>query len=328
MEQMPATLTVRQVEVQVHEAGFRTESLVVVTTLVDAKRYPRQEIAALYRKRWLVELDIEAIKVTLGMDVLRCKTPEMVRKEIWTCLLAYNLIRRTMLQAAARNGLSPRQLSFATALQTIAASWMVLALQDGTGNVALVLAQVDRPRRATGRQPSQSRQNPAWKRASEAPPPVDPAPKAGPSSDAARRTRTRHGRPRGRVGSTSAPASLPGGTTDVADLQIVSPVSAPSSDRTCRPVAGRAPPPLAEALRWRSPLAAPILTPRRRRSPCLPRLARPPSSPRLESGSAIRVRNRYWAGKGGARKRLRPGKGQWQSGQEPLLTCKNQNNGS
>jgi putative transposase len=141
--QMPETLTLRQVEVHVDQPGFRTASLVVVTTLVDAKRYPRQDIADLYRKRWLVELDIEAIKVTLGMDVLRGKTPEMVRKEIWTCLLAYNLIRRTMLQAAARNDLSPRQLSFATALQTIAASWMVLPLQEGTGNVALVLVQVD-----------------------------------------------------------------------------------------------------------------------------------------------------------------------------------------
>jgi len=142
-QQMPETLTLRQVEVQVQQPGFRTESLVVVTTLVDAKKYPRQDIADLYRQRWLVELDIEAIKITLGMDVLRCKTPEMVHKEIWTCLLAYNLIRKTMLQAAARNGLSPRQLSFATALQTIAASWTVLPLQEGTVCAALVVAQVD-----------------------------------------------------------------------------------------------------------------------------------------------------------------------------------------
>lgn len=142
-QQMPETLTLRQVEVQVQQPGFRTESLVVVTTLVDAKKYPRQDIADLYRQRWLVELDIEAIKITLGMDVLRCKTPEMVHKELWTCLLAYNLIRKTMLQAASRNGLSPRQLSFATALQTIAASWTVLPLHEGTVCAALVVAQLD-----------------------------------------------------------------------------------------------------------------------------------------------------------------------------------------
>jgi hypothetical protein len=91
----------------------------------------------------LVELDIEAIKITLGMDVLRCQTPEMVRKEIWTCLLAYNLIRKTMLQAAQRNKVSPRQLSFATAVQTVAASWMVLPIASRTSADALVIAQID-----------------------------------------------------------------------------------------------------------------------------------------------------------------------------------------
>ena len=143
-EQMPLTLTLRQVEVQVHQPGFRTEALVVVTTLLNARKYRREEIADLYRRRWQVELDIEAIKITLGMDVLRCQKPEMVRKEIWTCLLAYNLIRKTMLQAARRNELSPRRLSFATAVQTLAASWMILPLARGPSAVVLVSAQRDR----------------------------------------------------------------------------------------------------------------------------------------------------------------------------------------
>jgi hypothetical protein len=102
----------------------------VITTLLDAGKYTKQAIAELYHKRWLVELDIRAIKVTLGMDVLRCKTPEMVRNEVWTCLLAYNLIRRAMLQAAARSVRSPRQVSFTRAMQTVAASWMTLASTD------------------------------------------------------------------------------------------------------------------------------------------------------------------------------------------------------
>jgi hypothetical protein len=84
-------------------------------------------------------LDIRAIKCSLGMDVLRCKTPEMVRKEIWMCLLAYNLIRKTMLQAAMGSGLSPRQLSFANAMQTMAASWGVLPALDHS-RVALMIA--------------------------------------------------------------------------------------------------------------------------------------------------------------------------------------------
>jgi hypothetical protein len=82
------------------------------------------------------------MKVSLGMDVLRCKTPEMVRREIWTCLLAYNLIRQTLLQAASAAGRSPRQLSFTAALQKIAASWMQLAVGDET--MALKLMEAHR----------------------------------------------------------------------------------------------------------------------------------------------------------------------------------------
>jgi len=126
-ESMPASITRRQLEVKVAQPGFRVASLIVVTTLLDAKKYAKQELAELYHKRWLVELDIRTIKDTLGMDVLRCKTPHRVRNEIWTCLLAYNLIRKSMLEAAAQSGLSPRQLSFTRAMQTVAASWMTLA---------------------------------------------------------------------------------------------------------------------------------------------------------------------------------------------------------
>ena len=108
---------------QVQQPGFRVDSFVVVTTLTDADLYSRDDLAELYHQRWLVELDIRSIKISLGLDVLRCQTPEMVRKEIWTGLLAYNLIRQTMLQAASSAELSPRQLSFTAALQKIAACW-------------------------------------------------------------------------------------------------------------------------------------------------------------------------------------------------------------
>jgi putative transposase len=127
---MPESIPVREVHVKVHEPGFRTDSLVVVTTLTDAKEYTKDDIAELYHKRWLVELDIRAIKCTLGMDVLRCKSPEMVHREIWTCLLAYNLIRQTMLEAALKSDCSPRELSFTAALQKIAAAWDRLATCD------------------------------------------------------------------------------------------------------------------------------------------------------------------------------------------------------
>jgi hypothetical protein len=132
-ERMPASIRVREVEVQVHQPGFRVDSLVVVTTLTDADEYTRDDLAELYHQRWLAELDLRTIKITLGLDVLRCKSPEMIRREIWTGLLAYNLIRQTMLQAALQAGRSPRQLSFAAALQKIAASWnAILVCQDAT----------------------------------------------------------------------------------------------------------------------------------------------------------------------------------------------------
>lgn len=132
-ERMPASIRVREVEVQVQQPGFRVDSFVVVTTLTDADQYSRDDLAELYHQRWLAELDIRTIKCTLGLDVLRCKTPEMVRRELWTGLLAYNLIRQTMLQAAVQAGRSPRQLSFAAALQKIAASWnTILVCQDAT----------------------------------------------------------------------------------------------------------------------------------------------------------------------------------------------------
>jgi putative transposase len=130
-ERMPASIRVREVEVQVHQPGFRVDSFVVVTTLTDADQYSRDDLAELYHQRWLAELDIRTIKCTLGLDVLRCKSPEMVRRELWTGLLAYNLIRQTMLQAAVQAGRSPRQLSFTAALQKIAASWnTILVCQD------------------------------------------------------------------------------------------------------------------------------------------------------------------------------------------------------
>ncbi len=135
---MPESITVREVKVHVTQPGFRIESLVVVTTLTDAKTYTKHDIAELYHKRWLVELDIRAIKITLDIDVLRCKSPAMVRKEIWTCLLAYNLIRRSMLQAAAESDRSPRQLSFTAAMQKIAACWMVLLQLDEERRIALI----------------------------------------------------------------------------------------------------------------------------------------------------------------------------------------------
>ena len=116
---MSAQLMVREVRVRIGVPGFRTKVMVVVTTLVDDDVYSARDLAELYRARWHAELDLRSLKITLGMDVLRCKTPEMVRKEVWAHLLAYNLIRTLMAQAANELGCAPRDLSFKGTLQTM-----------------------------------------------------------------------------------------------------------------------------------------------------------------------------------------------------------------
>lgn len=102
------TPTVREVDV-----GGR----VLVTTMFNRRQAPKKALAQLYTQRWHVELDLRNIKTTLGMEVLRCKTPEMVEKELWVNLLAYNLIRVLMAQAALASGLLPRELSFKHTVQ-------------------------------------------------------------------------------------------------------------------------------------------------------------------------------------------------------------------
>ena len=135
---IPATLRLRQILVEVHEPGFRVEKLVVVTTLLDAERYPTQDVAALYHYRWNAELDLRALKQSLAMDHLRCKSPEMVRKEIWTAWLGYNLIRKSIAQAALVHGKLPRQIGFVGARQAIAASWD--RLTDASASMIRTLA--------------------------------------------------------------------------------------------------------------------------------------------------------------------------------------------
>jgi Transposase DDE domain len=118
-EQIPETLEVRLMRVRVQIRGFRTRVLDIVTTLLDPELYTKADVAALYRQRWHAELDLRSIKIALGMDVLRCKTPEMVRKEIGMTLAAYNVIRALMVEAAKRHARQPRQLSFKGALQSL-----------------------------------------------------------------------------------------------------------------------------------------------------------------------------------------------------------------
>ncbi len=107
---MPESIVMREV---------RLADLTLVTTLLDDKEVDKRELVDLYGKRWQIELDFRAIKTVMQMDVLRCKSPDMVRKEIAVHLLAYNLVRAVMAQAACLAHLLPRQLSFKATLQVL-----------------------------------------------------------------------------------------------------------------------------------------------------------------------------------------------------------------
>lgn len=123
---LPASLAVRELRVQVRVAGFRVRLLVVVTTLLDAQEMPAEDVALLYRMRWYAELDLRALKQTMQMDILRCQSAEMVRKEVWAHLLAYNLLRGLAARAAEEAGLLPLQVSFKGTLQLVQAFAAVL----------------------------------------------------------------------------------------------------------------------------------------------------------------------------------------------------------
>ena len=142
---IPETLTLREVRFHVAVPGRRTETLTVITTLTAPDVFSKEDIATLYGFWWNVELDIRSIKQTLGLDHLRCKTPDMVRRELWVTLLAYNLIRTVIATAAAVHGKQPRHLGFALACQTILASWMLGATgscSDAPAMYATMLAHI------------------------------------------------------------------------------------------------------------------------------------------------------------------------------------------
>ena len=125
--QIPETLELREIRYNIVEPGRRTRSIDIITTLVDADEYTKEDIADLFGFRWNSELDIRSIKSSLNLGHVRCKSPEMVHREVWTTILGYNLIRTTAAAAALLHDKQPRQISFTSTCQYILASWMQLS---------------------------------------------------------------------------------------------------------------------------------------------------------------------------------------------------------
>lgn len=119
-DSLPKTLSLRLLSYRISTPGFRTREVVLVTTLLDPLLHPGGELANLYFQRWSVELHFREIKTLLGMDVLRCKSPQMVLKEVFMHQIAYNVVRALMQESALRDHLELARLSFKGTLDAMA----------------------------------------------------------------------------------------------------------------------------------------------------------------------------------------------------------------
>lgn len=119
-EQLPKTMRVRQITYRVEQAGFRSRKVVIIT-LLDEKEYAADEIAEMYRARWMAEVSFRDLKQTINSSVLRCKTPSMIRKELWMNLIVYNAMCYLQMKAAKATGTDPGLLSFKGCLQVVRA---------------------------------------------------------------------------------------------------------------------------------------------------------------------------------------------------------------
>lgn len=118
-EEFPDSIEIRETKVIIERPGFRPKTLIFTTSFLDNKKISKQSLSNLYYHRWMCELYFRSIKTIMNMDFIRCKTPDMVIKDVWVHLIAYNAIRKIILQAAIAKGILPNHISFKGAIQTI-----------------------------------------------------------------------------------------------------------------------------------------------------------------------------------------------------------------
>lgn len=116
---LPEEIAVRVIRVRVKQAGFRTRTLVLVTTLLDPVEYPAAAVAAAYLRRWRIELCLDDLKPVLGLEALRCKSPAMIHRELLALLVAHNLVRAVMASAAREQAVALDRLSFTGSLDAL-----------------------------------------------------------------------------------------------------------------------------------------------------------------------------------------------------------------
>lgn len=130
-EKYPTFILVRHLRYKVAQKGFRTREVTLATTLLDAEIYDADELAALYGRRWSVELHIRSLKTQMKMEHLRCQSPQMVRKEVHCHMIGYNLVRAAMLASALKFQLCPNRLSFTGAMQAVEEFASCIRLRSG-----------------------------------------------------------------------------------------------------------------------------------------------------------------------------------------------------
>jgi hypothetical protein len=141
---LPAEITVRELRYRVETPGFRVGYVTVVTTLLEAEVYPAQEVAKLYFRRWLVEVNFKHIKITMNMDVLHCQTVDGVLKELTMFALVYNLVRSVMVRSARLQGVAPERISLIDTIR-----WLIGI--EGNGDVTVLVINPARPGRVEPR---------------------------------------------------------------------------------------------------------------------------------------------------------------------------------
>jgi len=139
-----AELTVRVLRYRVESPGFRVGEVTVVTTLLDAAAYPAEEVAMLYFRRWLVEVNFKHIKITMKMDILRCETVDGVLKELAMFALVYNLVRSVTTESARAQGVAPERISVIDTIR-----WLIGT--EGDGDLTVLVVNPARPGRVEPR---------------------------------------------------------------------------------------------------------------------------------------------------------------------------------
>lgn len=127
---LPETLKIRIIEAPILRKGFRSQKILISTTLLDSEKYSAIEIAQLYFKRWQIEVFFRDIKTTMGMDVLRGRSPQMIQKELLMYSIAYNLLRSMMQEAASMYEVSLSRISFKSTVQQFN-QWLWLFMRPG-----------------------------------------------------------------------------------------------------------------------------------------------------------------------------------------------------